>query len=89
MWFHRHKTAVPEANSEALPPVAATMRRIEITVERHSVTRFSRSNGDGRAAARAACASRWIRLWQFSGVRCSRKGHRQTEEFDPKSLNPK
>ena len=45
MWFHRHKTAVPEANSEALPPVAATMRRVEITVERHSVTRFSRSNG--------------------------------------------
>jgi len=28
-----------------LPPASTPMRRIEITVERHSVTRLSRSNG--------------------------------------------
>jgi hypothetical protein len=45
MWFLRRKTAVPEASGEALPPAVTPMRRIEITVERHSVTRLSRSNG--------------------------------------------
>jgi hypothetical protein len=45
MWFLRRKTAVPEASGEALPPASTPMRRIEITVERHSITRLSHSNG--------------------------------------------
>jgi hypothetical protein len=45
MWFRRHKPAVPETSGEVPPPPVAPTRRIEITVERHSVARLSRSNG--------------------------------------------
>jgi len=44
MWFLRRKTAVPEASADVLPPLKASTRRIEITLERHSVTRLSRSS---------------------------------------------
>jgi len=40
MWLLRRK-ATPEENAgDVLPPVAAPMRRIEITVERHSISRL-------------------------------------------------
>ena len=45
MWFQRRKPAIPEPSADVLPPAATPTRRIEITVERHSITRLSRSNG--------------------------------------------
>ncbi|MGD0737679.1 MAG: hypothetical protein ABR976_21305 [Terracidiphilus sp.] len=44
MWWLKRKKAIPKASDEVQPPVVTPMRRIEITVERHSITRFSRSN---------------------------------------------
>ncbi len=44
MWLLRSKTAVPEASGEVPPPAVVPVRRIEITVERHSITRLSRSD---------------------------------------------
>jgi hypothetical protein len=40
MWLLRRKTAVSETSGEVLPAATGPMRRIEITVERHSVTRL-------------------------------------------------
>jgi hypothetical protein len=45
MWLLRHKAPIPKTEPEVLPPATAPTRRIEITVERRSITRLSRSNG--------------------------------------------
>ncbi len=41
MWLLRRKTEVPKAGGEVLPSSTGPMRRIEITVERHSIARLS------------------------------------------------
>jgi hypothetical protein len=45
MWLLRRKTAVSETSGEVLPAATGPMRRIEITVERHWVTRLVRGDG--------------------------------------------
>jgi len=45
MWLLRRKTVVSETGGEVLPSSMAPMRRIEITVERQTVTRLSRGGG--------------------------------------------
>ncbi len=54
MWLLRRKTADTKAGSEVLPPLSGPMRRIEITVERHSVTRLVRSEDAGQVVKEAA-----------------------------------
>jgi hypothetical protein len=41
MWLLRRKSSQREAVAEVLPPAAGPMRRIEITVERHWVSRLA------------------------------------------------
>jgi hypothetical protein len=45
MWLLRRKTASSETSGGMLPPSTSPMRRIEITVERQTVTRLSRGSG--------------------------------------------
>lgn len=45
MWLLRRKAPTPKTKAEVLSPAKGPMRRIEITVERRSVTRFSQSSG--------------------------------------------
>ena len=45
MWLLWRKAEVPKANGEILPASTGPMRRIEITVERHSIKRFSPIDG--------------------------------------------
>jgi len=52
MWLLRRKTPLTEKAGEVLPPSAGPMRRIEITVERHSISRVSQ--GGSNAVAKAA-----------------------------------
>jgi len=45
MWLLRRKARTPESEPDVLPPATVPMRRIEITVERHSISRILRSTG--------------------------------------------
>jgi len=49
MWLLRRKTTDTKAAGEVLPPLSGPMRRIEITVERHWVTRQVRGEDAGSA----------------------------------------
>jgi hypothetical protein len=54
MWLLRRKTVDTKAGGEVLPPSAGPMRRIEITVERHWVTRLVRGGDAGPVVKEAA-----------------------------------
>ena len=53
MWLLRRKARTPEREPGVLPPAIVPMRRIEITVERHSISRILRST-DGAGFPTAA-----------------------------------
>lgn len=54
MWLLRRKTADTKAVGEVLPASVGPMRRIEITVERHWVTRLVRGGDAGQGVKEAA-----------------------------------
>ncbi len=54
MWLSRRKPPNIESEPELLPATTASMRRIEITIERQSITRLARPADPGPAPAQPA-----------------------------------